>query len=179
MAATVNVENFVRAETARMLTGLQAQAGGVNRWGYYREPVPLDNQTVIRMNQDTLYSWAVVDISSGATLTIPETGGRYASVMLVNQDHYINRVLHEPGEYELTTAELDTPYVLVGVRILVDPADPDDVAAVNALQDQFQISAGSAEPFVSPDYDEASLNATRQALLERARGIDNFQLRRI
>jgi hypothetical protein len=174
MAATVNVENFVRAETARMLTGLQAQAGGVNRWGYYREPVPLDNQTVIRMNQDTLYSWAVVDISSGATLTIPETGGRYASVMLVNQDHYINRVLHEPGEYELTTAELDTPYVLVGVRILVDPADPDDVAAVNALQDQFQISAGSAEPFVSPDYDEASLNATRQALLERARGIDNF-----
>ena len=45
---------------------------------------------------------------------------------------------HEAGEYELTTQEFDTPYVLVAVRILVDPADPNDVAAVNALQDGFE-----------------------------------------
>jgi hypothetical protein len=48
------------------------------------------------------------------------------------------------------------------------------VAAVNELQDQFQFSAGSSEPFSSPDYDEASLNATRQALLELARGLNGF-----
>ena len=72
--------------------------------------------------------------------------------MVVNEDHYINRVLHEAGEYELTTAEFDTPYVLVGVRILVDPANPEDVAAVNALQERFQARRlASAEPFVSAD----------------------------
>ncbi|MEI7760979.1 MAG: DUF1254 domain-containing protein [Thermoleophilia bacterium] len=174
MAVTVSVENFVRAETDRMFAGLQAQAGGVNQWGHFRAPTPLNQQTVIRMNRDTLYSWVLANISKGATLTIPDPGGRYASVMLVNQDHYINRVLHQPGEYELTTAELDTPFVLVAVRTLIDPADPDDLAAVNALQDQFQFSAGSSEPFSSPNYDEASLDATRQALLELARGLSGF-----
>ena len=144
------------------------------RWSHDRAPASLDQQTVIRMNRDTLYSFVVADISSGATLTIPDAGDRYLSVMVVNQDHYINRVLHEAGEYELTTAEFDTPYVLGAVRILVDPADPDDVAAVNALQDQLQFAAGSAEPFSSPEYDETSLDATRQALLELGRGLSRF-----
>jgi len=169
MAELVTSENFARAETARMFSALQEQAGGVNTLFHNRLPTPLDQQTVIRMNRDTLYGWAVVDISKGATLTVPDSGGRYMSVMVVNEDHYINRVLHEAGEYELTTAEFDTPYVLVGVRILVDPADPGDVAAVNALQDQFQLSANSAEAYASPDFDEASLDTTRQELLERAR----------
>ena len=57
------------------------------------------------------------------------------SVMVVNEDHYINRVYHSGGTYELTVDEFDTPWVLVASRILVDPADPADIAAVNALQD--------------------------------------------
>lgn len=44
------------------------------------------------MNRDTLYSLAVVNISEGATVTVPDAGGRYLSVMVVNQDHYINRI---------------------------------------------------------------------------------------
>jgi hypothetical protein len=45
---------------------------------------------------------------------------------------------------------------------------------VNALQDQLAIGAASAEPFVMPDYDEASFTATRQALLELGKGIGGF-----
>ena len=57
--------------------------------------------------------------------------------MVVNEDHYLNRIFHEPGDHALTLEEFDTRYVLAGARVLVDPADPADVAAVNALQDQF------------------------------------------
>ncbi len=174
MAELVSDTNFVRAETDRMFAALQADAGGVNVLLHHRAPAPLDHQTVIRMNRDTLYSLAIVDISQGATLTVPDSGGRYMSVMIVNEDHYINRVLHEAGDFELTIDEFDTPYVLAGVRILVDPADPADVATVNALQDQFRLTARSAKPFVSPVYDEASLNATLQALLERGRAVKGF-----
>ena len=95
--------------------------------------------------------------------------------MVVNQDHYINTVFHELGEHELTVAEFGTPYVLIGIRILVDPADPADVAAVNALQDQFTVRAGSASPFELPDYDQASFGATRQALLDLAKGLGGFE----
>lgn len=43
--------------------------------------------------------------------------------MVVNQDHFINRILHEPGEHALTVEELDNPWVAVAARILVDPAE--------------------------------------------------------
>ena len=170
----VNVTNFARAETDRMFAALQAQAGGVNQLLHYRAPTPVDQQTVIRMNRDTLYSGAIVDISAGATVIIPDAGRRYVSVMIVNQDHYINNVFHDPGKYHLTVEEFGTPYVLAAARVLVDPADPADVAAVNALQDQFALQAASARPFVIPAYDQASFDVTRAALLELAKGLTGF-----
>jgi hypothetical protein len=95
----VNADNFRRAETHRMMAGLQRDASGVNLFKHNREPASVDKQTVIRMNRDTLYSFAVVDISAGATLTVPKCGERYLSVMIVNEDHYINRVFHDVGRY--------------------------------------------------------------------------------
>ncbi len=174
-AVHVDVDNFVRAETDRMFAGLAAAAGGSNRWRHVREPAPLDEQTVIRLNRDTLYSSAVVDISQGAALTIPDAGDRYLSVMIVNQDHYVNAVLHEPGTHELTPDRYGTPWVLVAVRTLVDPGDPADVAAVAAIQDAFILSIPSTASFAHPEYDAASLDSTRDALLELSRGIGDFR----
>jgi hypothetical protein len=89
----VTVDNFVRAESNRMLSNLMADAGGINRWQHNRVPTPLDHQTVVRMNRDTLYSYAVVDLAEGAVVTVPDSGDRYATLMVVNQDHFINQVL--------------------------------------------------------------------------------------
>jgi len=168
VATTVTKDNFVRAETNRMLVGLQAQAGGVNRWKHHREPASLDEQTVIRMNRDTLYGLAVVNISDGATVTVPDARGRYLTVMVVNQDHYINRVFTEPGEYPLTVEEFDTPYVLLGARVLVDATDPADIAQVHVIQDGFVLSAAADEPLVLPDYDDESFTAVRTSVLAEA-----------
>ena len=170
----VNVDNFARAETDRMFTALQLQAGGVNVLRHHREPASLEEQPVIRQNRDTLYSSAIVDISAGATLSLPDSGERYLSVMVVNEDHYINRILHEPGAHDLTVDEYDTGYVLVAARTLVDPNDPDDVAEVNTLQDQMRLDAHSARTFVSPEYDKTSLDTTRDALLMLSRGLPRY-----
>ena len=157
-----------------MFAALQHQAGGVNLVFHHREPASLDDQPVIRQNRDTLYSSAIVDITDGATVTVPDGAGRYLSVMVVNEDHYINRILHEPGDYELTTADFDTDYIAVAARILVDPNNPADVSTVNQLQDQLAINARSARPFVSPDFDKASLDTTRDALLTLSRGLSRY-----
>lgn len=102
----VNVDNFKRVETDTMIARMLPIMGGVGTFHHDRELAPLDEQPVIRQNRDTWYSVGVVDLSAGpATLTIPEMGDRYISVMVINQDHYINRVLHEAGEYELTFDE--------------------------------------------------------------------------
>jgi hypothetical protein len=174
MTVPVTVESFTRAESDRMFASFAADAAGVNRLKHSRAPTPVEHQPVIRMNRDTLYSAAVVDISAGAMLTIPDAGSRHISVMVVDQDHYINRIFHTPGRHALSLEEFDTPWVTVAARILVDPADPDDVADVNALQDQLAVEAGSSTPFEAPDYDAATLDATRKALLELAKHLGNF-----
>ena len=175
MPEPVNVDDFARAETDRMFDFILRDSGGVNQWLHNRVPTPLDHQPVIRQNRDTLYSAVIVDVSRGARLTIPDAGGRYLSAMIVNQDHYIPDILHSPGVHELTQDECGTPYVMIGLRILVDPDDPGDVAAVNALQDAFALEAASAVPFTHPEYDDASFTATRNSLLELSRGLHDFR----
>ncbi|QOV98182.1 DUF1214 domain-containing protein [Rhodococcus pyridinivorans] len=171
MAVHVNVDNFVRAETDRMFADLQRDAGGVNLLLHNREPAAIDRQTVIRLNRDTLYSFAVVDVSEGATLTLPEHGDRYVSAMVLDRDHFVRAIHHEAGSHRL---DAESPHVVVAVRTLADPADPDDLKAAAAIQNGIRIDAASARPFTAPEYDTASLDATRTALLRLASGLTGF-----
>lgn len=171
----VTVDNFVRAESNRMMAALQTGAGGVNRWQHTRVPTPLDQQPVVRMNRDTLYSFAVVDLAGDAVVTVPDSGGRYATVMVVNQDHDINEVIRTPGDHVLSQATHGTRYVLLAMRVLSDPNDPADVAAANAVQDGLALTATSAEPLTMPDYDPASFDAVREALLALGRTVSGTE----
>jgi hypothetical protein len=159
----VTIDNFARAASDIEFDKYVALAGGINKFYHFREPTPVDNQPTVRMNRDTLYSTAVVDITEGATLTLPEVGERYMTAMIYNQDHYVNAVFHGGGTYSLDMDTFDTPYVIVYMRTLVDADDPEDVAAVNAIQDQMKVEAASADPFVLPDYDEDAY----ETLIER------------
>ncbi len=159
----VTLDNFIRAGTDIELDKYVSLAGGVNKFYHFREPTPVDNQPTVRMNRDTLYSTTVVDISEGATLTLPDVGERYMAAMIVNQDHYINEVFHGGGTYTLDMETFDTPYVIVFMRTLVDADDPEDVAAVNAIQDQMKVEAASSRPFILLNYDEDAY----EALIER------------
>lgn len=154
----VTQETYCRAESDRQFGNVATMAGGVNRFHHFRGITSLDRQNVIRMNRDTLYSMAVVDTSKGATITVPELPeGRYASVLLLDNDHYCPFVIYTSGTHELPR---DTKYLGLGVRIQVlNPSDADELALVNRLQDQFIISANSADPFPEPKWDKKSLAA--------------------
>ena len=175
MSIHVNADNFARAETDRMFADIQRDAGGVNTFRHNREPASIDAQTVIRLNRDTLYSFAIVDLSGGATLVVPDAGDRYLSVMIVDRDHYVRAVLHDAGTYDLGEQAPGADYVLVAARTLVDPDDRDDLARVAEVQDALQLEAGSAVDFVGDEYDSASLDATRSALLALAAGLRSFE----
>lgn len=170
-ATPVNVDNYARAEVAAQIDRLVGLGGELNTWVHFRRPTPIDQQNVIRMNRDTLYSIAVVDIADGGTLTVPEGIGRYLTVMVVNEDGYVNRVFHESGSHALTVDEFDTPYVILVARTLMDPGDSADLSVANALQDGLEICAGSARPWVSDRFDGVTYAATKKALLALGLGI--------
>jgi hypothetical protein len=155
---TVTPDTYIRAETDRQFGTIVKMAGGVNRFFFFRKPTPLDKQNIVRMNRDTLYAFAIVDTSKGATITVPEvTKGRYASVELVDNDSYCPSVIYTSGTHELPR---NTKYLGVGVRVQVfHPNDPDEIALVNRLQDQFIIKANSAEPMPAFKWDLESLKA--------------------
>ena len=61
---------------------------------------------------------------------------------------------------------IGTRYVLLAVRTLVDPADPQDLAAVHALQDAIEVEQpGGPGSSRCPSWDQASQKKVREALL--------------
>jgi hypothetical protein len=166
----VTVDTFARAETDRYLAANTKEAGGLGKFHHAREPASIDNQTVIRLNRDTLYSFAVVDLEAGpVTITLPDAGKRFMSLMAVNQDHYVQFVAYDTRPHTLTEKDIGTRYAFVAVRTLVDPSDPKDVEAVHKLQDAIRITQKDTGRLELPHWDEASLTEIRNALEALAR----------
>jgi len=165
----VTIDNFTRAATDIEFRKYLENSGAVNALFHVHEPTPMDMQPTIRMNRDTLYSMAVVDISQGATLRVPDPGDRYVSAQIVNQDHYVNEVFKGGGAFELSMEQFDTRYVAILMRVLVDSEDPEDLAKVKALQEGITLEAGAGGAFDAPEYNMENFEELLQAALSVAR----------
>ena len=161
----VTPDNFVRAESDLYFGGV-VRHGGFGKFDHTREPAPIDRQTVIRLNRDTLYSAAVFDLDAGpVTITLPDAGRRFMSLQVIDEDEYTHGVHYKAGNYILSRKEIGTRYVVTAVRTLVDPADPKDMQQVHALQDAIKVSQKSQGQFEVPNWDPASQKKVREALL--------------
>jgi hypothetical protein len=90
-AVPVTIDNFTRAEHDMYFASCAKQAGGVGKFFHNREIVPVDKQTVVRANRDTLYSWAAFDLDAGpVTVTIPMCPRLLFAGQAINQQepHY-------------------------------------------------------------------------------------------
>src|SRR6516162_7068004 len=161
----VTVDNFVRAESDLYLGNIAKQGGGLGKLFHRREPSSIADQTVIRLNRDTLYSSGVFDLDAGpVTVTMPDSGARFMSLMSVSQDHYAATV-YGAGTYIYDKRKVGTRYVLIGVRTFADPNDPKDLARVHALQDSVKMSQQGTGTLYMPVYDPESQKKVRDALL--------------
>ncbi len=157
----VTLENYEVAESDLAFDNVTKLVGMNTFFHFPTGAFDLDNQTVVRMNRDTYYSAAIIDTTQGATVTIPETGGRYLSVMVVQNDHYIDQVFLEPGTHEITS---DTNFAMVAMRIRSNQSDPDDDAAIAALRAGVTLEVGGNASHVRPNYDMEQLVALRDEL---------------
>ena len=172
-AVPVTVHSFNRAETDNYLATFVGR-GALGRFQHDRQVVPVESQPVIRMNRDTLYSSAVVDLDAGpATVTLPDAGGRFMSLLAVDQDHFAYGVFYAPAQFVFTRDQVGTRYLALFIRTFIDPDSPADLAAAHALQDRVTLSQASPGKLELPAWDRASLEAVRAALNALAvRGFD-------
>ncbi|MCP1849660.1 MULTISPECIES: DUF1254 domain-containing protein [unclassified Bradyrhizobium] len=161
----VTVDNFARAESDLYLGNL-AKGVGLGKLNHRREPASIDNQTIIRLNRDTLYTSGVFDLDAGpVTITMPDPGKRYMALQVISEDHYVPAVYYGAGKRTLTRDNVGTRYAVVGIRTLVNPNDPKDLEQVHALQDAIKVSQKGTGKLELPNWDPASQKAIREALL--------------
>jgi hypothetical protein len=168
LAEDITLDNLVRAETDHMIRANIAAFGlEIGEIFHQRNTVDVDNQPVIRMNVDTIYSSLVLDLSEPVEITLPEIDGRYQSMHVMSQEHYAF-VEATPGTYRLTEEEVGTRFSALAFRTFIDPTDPDDVQAAHAAQDGIVVSGGGSGPFEAPDWDTEQLAVARKALNDLA-----------
>jgi hypothetical protein len=165
MDVPVTVDNFIRAESDSYFRAVVGD-GGWGSFHHFREPSPIDHQTVIRLNRDTLYSSLVVDLDAGpVTVGLPEAGARFMSLVAIDEDHYVRGVSYEARAYQFSREQIGTRYLVFAVRTFVDPTSAADLAEVHALQDAVTVEQAGPGTFDVPAWDPASQKAIRDALL--------------
>ncbi len=164
-ADKVTTDNFIRAESDNYFAKF-VKEGAFGKMLHSRDLASVDNQAVVRLNRDTLYSKGVYDLDAGpVTVELPDTKGRFMSVLLINEDHYNPATYYDAGPHTITREQVGTRYVVVGVRTFVDPNDPADLQKAHALQDAIKVEQpGGPGKFEVPAWDQASLTAVRDEL---------------
>lgn len=166
----VTAENFDRAESDTYFAGI-VKEGGLGKFLHHRDLMTIDCP-IVRPNRDTLYSMSVFDLDAGpVTIALPDAGKRFMSLQVTDEDQYCPAVLYGAGRYTFRREEIGTRYVAMGIRILVNPTDPEDLRQVHELQDAIKVEQRTPGIFDVPAYDEASHKKVRDALLALAETI--------
>ena len=142
----------------------------LNQFGNMAKYPSADNKDIVRMNVDTLYSFAFLDLAKEPMiLSVPDTQGRYYLMPLI--DAWTN-IFASPGKRTTGTkagnfvitgpgwtgtlpagmAEYKSPtnFVMVGGRTQAN--GPADYPAVNAIQAKYKLTPLSAwgKPYTAP-----------------------------
>ena len=163
-AEPVNVNNFKRAETHFYMKA-RADAGCFGKLCSERGPMPVDKQEIIRLNRDTPYTAGVFDLTSPVSITIPQTDGRFQSLVVINENHYIKLVSYKPGTYTLNQKNIGSRYAYVIIRTFMDPNSPVDIEKAHKLQDEIKIKQVNIGKLELPAWDQTQRQKLHDALL--------------
>jgi len=86
-SVTITLDNFIHADSTRaFLKEVDQSKGKVNVVRPVRELTNADNQDVIRMNEDTLYTRVILDVKGGASITTQKYEG-YQNINVLDINH--------------------------------------------------------------------------------------------
>ena len=171
----VTKANYAFAETEVILADYVRKiakgtcSDGVGVFFHQKTAQDPKERSILRPNFDTLYSFAVLDLNSPATVVLPDTD-RYQILEVVDDEHWIPLVSDKPGSYTLTKDSMGSRYVFAFVRTQVNMQDPEDLKKAAAVQDQIKLEQSEKGAFVvGHKYDmnqilalRADYNARRQ-----------------
>ena len=164
----ITTENYGLAESQVIFTSYVekiATATNTNGLGVFmhnKKGADPKDRTVMRINLDTLYSLAILNLTEGATLIMHDINGRYQTAWIISEEHYNPFAFNSAGGYTLTQENVGTRYVMVAIRTQANTADPEDVAQANALQEQLVLKQADCGNYMASDqWDMSEMLAMR------------------
>ena len=157
----VTSDNYIQAETDWNFVAQQKQAA-INTWTH-NEPVTAENQTIIRSNADVVYSLALVDVSKGATLSIPiRKNGALQMIHYMDENHLTHGVIYAGESVTLSPSDLTGGnYIYILARTKISDSEKETKTAQHAMR----ITANSANPYVGKGFDPEAVEAFRTKLI--------------
>lgn len=169
----ITAENYGLAESQVIFTSYvekiatATNTSGLGVFMHNKKGADPKDRTVMRINFDTLYSFAILDLTEDATLIMPDTNGRYQTAWIISEEHYNPFAFNSAGTYTLTQENVGTRYVMVGIRTQANTADPEDVAQANSLQEQLVLKQADYGNYVASDQWEMSEMLAMRAKYEK------------
>jgi hypothetical protein len=160
----VNVENYVRAESDTQIQKYAKTLGCFGKMVHQRDFYSVDKQLTPRVNRDTYYSFGLYDLTTPVTITKPDPGDRFQSLMTINQYHSIFPTVHEGGTFTFTKEKVGSRYLIVMIRTFADPTSPEDQKIAHEMQDTIKVEQADPGKLELPNLDEESRQEMMDAI---------------
>ena len=166
----VTLDNFIHAESTRAYLKELAQSNNkVNAIRPNRVFPNTDNQDIIRMNSDTLYTKFILDVKGGATVTTKPYDS-YQNIMVLDPNHSEIATLTGHGTLKIDESMLTEghhAFIIVRTGLQRDLTEKEMFAKAHKAQDNISITYNSSEPYIpSVNYDFTTLDTIKYKILE-------------
>ena len=166
----ITPDNFIQADSVRaFLKEIEQSKGKVNVVRPVRELTNSDNQDVIRMNRDTLYTRVVLDVKGGASITTKEYAG-FQNINVIDINHSQIASLTGHGTLKIDESMLTEGhyvYVIVRTGLLRNLSKDEMMAKAHEAQDNVSVDFKSSIPFTPPiKYDFNTLDEVKYKILK-------------
>ena len=160
---SITEENYAHAETARNYRNW-VRLGADKKLTHMRNLPPRGREApTVQMNDDTLYSVAIVEaIDSNVQFSIPAVDV-YMAVQVVNEGGHGQHYVVDPGEYDLT---IETDFAFLIYRTGTEQG----LEVSRAAQDQISSERLNFGDYELPNYDFEEVEAWTSRLTAETRG---------
>jgi len=166
----VTEKNFIHADSIRAyLKELDQANNKVNFIRPNRIFPNTDNQDVIRMNKDTLYTKFILDVKGGATITTKPYNG-YQNIMVLDPNHSEIATLTGSGTVKIDENMLTDghhAFIIIRTGLLRNLPKEEMFSKAHKAQDNISITYNSSEAYIpSVNYDLSTLDKVKYKILQ-------------
>ncbi|MCK5359675.1 MAG: hypothetical protein KAJ95_03570, partial [Gammaproteobacteria bacterium] len=164
-SGNVTWENYSVAETDWNYRLLLENGAEVNEW-VHQAPVTVEVQSVIRANRDVAYSNAIVDVTKGATFSVPlENNKHFQIIHIIDENHLFHKVIRRGESITITPDDLTGG---THVYLLARTRDTGDLDDLQRRQGLLHFEANSSDPYVAKNFASDDVIEYREKLISNA-----------